>query len=59
MAGLVPAIHVALHPILQEIVTTWSNATARWWQTFSFILSWTTWMAGTSPAMTAPIDSVI
>jgi hypothetical protein len=29
MAGLGPAIHVGGPPILQEIVTTWSNATAR------------------------------
>jgi hypothetical protein len=54
MAGLVPAIHVVV-----QLYITKLSVEVQMHQNLYGYLGLTTWMAGTSPAMTAPIDSVI
>ncbi|MFZ0204542.1 MAG: hypothetical protein WAL59_00165 [Roseiarcus sp.] len=58
MAGLVPAIHVDGPPILQEIVD-WVARHGEMAANLFHFSSWTAWMAGTSPAKTASIDSTM
>ena len=56
MAGLVPAIHVVGRQYFRRLSRLGKRHGKMVANLFHF-LDWTTWMAGTSPAMTAPIDS--
>jgi hypothetical protein len=58
MAGLVPAIHVAGANISSR-PSRLSRVMRQYGAKRFHLLSWTTWMAGTGPAMTAAIDSII
>jgi hypothetical protein len=58
MAGLVPAIHVVVQLYITKLSVEVQMLQKALENLYGY-LGLTTWMAGTSPAMTAPIDSVI
>jgi hypothetical protein len=58
MAGLVPAIHVVVQLYITRLPRK-CRCFKEALEKFLLYFGLTTWMAGTSPAMTALIDSVI